>query len=80
MRLYEVGDRMVYDQLLSSIGIGCRANDLSGKALAKRVSIPERTFRERVNHPETFRLGEICSIARELGVKVTFTVEGYSDV
>ena len=80
MRLYEVGDRMVYDELLSSIGIGCRRNDLSGKALAARVAIPERTFRARVEHPETFRLGEICAIARQLGVKVTFTVEGEYDV
>ena len=51
MRVYEVGDRMVYDMLLSSIGIGCRRNDLSGKALAARVAIPERTYRERVEHP-----------------------------
>lgn len=75
MKLNEVGDRMVYDMLLSSIGIGCRRNDLSGKALAARVAIPERTYRERVEHPETFRLGEICAIARQVGMKVTFTVE-----
>ena len=75
MRLYEVGDRMVCDELLASIGIGCRRFDMTGKALAARAGIPERTFRERVQHPETFRLGEICAIARQIGVKVKFTAE-----
>ena len=75
MRLNEVGDRMVYDELLASIGTGCRRFDISGKALAASVNIPERTFRERVQHPETFRLGEICAIARQIGVKVKFTAE-----
>ena len=75
MRLYEVGDRMVYDELLASIGTGCRRFDMTGKALAARAGIPERTYRERVQHPETFRLGEICAIARQIGVKVKFTAE-----
>lgn len=75
MRLNEVGDRMVYDELLASIGTGCRRFDMNGKALAAKVGIPERTFRERVQHPETFRLGEICAIARQIGVKVHFSAE-----
>ena len=75
MRLHEVGDRMVCDELLASIGTGCRRFDMTGKALAAKVGIPERTFRERVQHPETFRLGEICAIARQIGVKVKFTAE-----
>lgn len=75
MRLHEVGDRLIYDELLSSIGTGCRHYDLCGKELAAKASIPERTYRERVQHPETFRLGEICAIARQIGVKVRFTVE-----
>lgn len=75
MRLYEYGDRMIYDQLLASIGSGCRTYDMTGKALAESVGIKERTFRERVQHPETFRLGEICAIARKIGVKVRFSTE-----
>lgn len=75
MRLDEVGNRMVCDELLASIGTGCRRFDMTGKALAARAGIPERTFRERVQHPETFRLGEICAIARQIGVKVKFTAE-----
>ena len=78
MRLYKVGDRKVYYELLASIGTGCRLNDISGKALAEKVGIPERTYRDRILHPETFRLGEICAIAREIGVKIQFKAEDMS--
>ncbi len=75
MRVKDVGNRMVCDELLASIGTGCRRFDISGKTLAERSGIPERTYRERVQHPETFRLGEICAIARQIGVKVQFSAE-----
>lgn len=56
--------------LIREIRAGMARNGYNSKELAELCAMPQSTMSERMNHPETVRLGELIRMAKAVNVEI----------
>lgn len=64
-----------YKYLSGLMLLGMKQKELISKDIGKKTGIPERTVRDRIQHPERARLRDLYQICDAVGVKVTFELK-----
>lgn len=69
-RLHKSEQQKQGDLLVAKIKYGMELTGVDGKSLAIAAKISERTLRDRMNSPETFRVRELVAISKKIKIPV----------